>query len=146
MNRFAFGALCWLNILLLPAVAGATDTSPSPRRKSSSTTTAAEVRPAPAPRPVAPAESAYLDGYVLGADGLALPGVTARVAGRPHLVVSNADGMFRLPLPTTTRQPLRIICSYAGLADCEVVLAPHQRVLSLEMMEATRLLSVERGH
>ncbi|RSK34589.1 hypothetical protein [Hymenobacter metallilatus] len=134
-------AACNLSILLLPALAEATEGPLAPPRNPVPATEAA-VRLAPtAATVVAPA---FLDGYVLGTDGLALPGVTARVVGTPHIVVSNADGMFRLPLPVFTGQPIRVICSYAGLADCEVVLAPRQRVISLEMLEHARLLTVAR--
>ncbi len=88
---------------------------------------------------------AFLEGYVMGAGGRALPGVTARVAGSALLVVSNADGLFRLPLPTAPgKQPVRVVCSYAGLADCEINLEPRQRVLSLEMLETAPLLSAPR--
>lgn len=94
----------------------------------------------PAAKPLAPRT---LDGYIHGADGLALPGVTARVAGTQTLVVSNADGMFRLPLPTDGK-PVRLVCSYAGLADCEVVVKPQEQVMFLEMWEKAELSSTPK--
>ncbi|UYZ61247.1 carboxypeptidase-like regulatory domain-containing protein [Hymenobacter latericus] len=120
---------------------GLSDTKPKPGAPAGKTAARPAAKAAPASRlaaapvPIAqPAAPRVLDGYALGADGLALPGVTARVAGTMNLVVSNADGMFRLPLPADG-QPVRLICSYAGLADYEVLLEPDQRVLSLEMLE-----------
>jgi hypothetical protein len=71
-------------------------------------------------------------GVVQGAQG-ALPGATVWLHGTKTMVVTNAEGEFELRIPTDAKV-LKLTCSYGGLQEEEVSLAPVQALGSVYLL------------
>jgi hypothetical protein len=71
-------------------------------------------------------------GVVQGAQG-ALPGATVWLHGTKTVVVTNAEGEFELRIPADAKV-LKLTCSYGGLQEEEVSLAPVQALGSVYLL------------
>jgi hypothetical protein len=85
----------------------------------------------PAALPTANELTVYY-GRVFSPEG-PLPGAVVELANK-HMVVCNADGEFRLSLPTKSG-PHRVTVSFAGYADETLILSPNDPVFVVELTQ-----------
>lgn len=93
-------------------------------------------RPTGASSEKTPKATSYkvVHGVVQGQQG-ALPGATIWLHGTRTVVVTNSEGEFELRMPAAATVA-QLICSYGGLHDETVTLAPVQALGSLYLLHA----------